>query len=160
MKSALGIGGLLAEGIGDTIRVSLSEDPVEEVRVGNEILKSIGLRRRGVTIIACPSCARQGFDVIGSVAALEERLAHIRTPITVSIIGCVVNGPGEARDTEVGFTGGGGEHGMVYVAGTPDHRAPHDELVDHLASLVERRVAEIEAAGAEPEAGAPVPVAA
>ena len=117
VKSAIGLGSLLWQGIGDTIRVSLSADPVEEVKVGFEILKSLGLRRKGVNIIACPTCARQGFDVIGVVSELEDRLAHIKTPISLSIIGCVVNGPGEALMTDFGFTGGGKGAGMVYVAG-------------------------------------------
>jgi (E)-4-hydroxy-3-methylbut-2-enyl-diphosphate synthase len=117
IKSAIGLGNLLWMGIGDTIRVSLSADPVEEVKVGYEILKSLGLRHRGVNIISCPSCARQGFDVIKTVEALEKRLEHIKTPMSLSIIGCVVNGPGEALMTDVGFTGGGAGSGMVYLAG-------------------------------------------
>jgi len=145
VKSSIGLGHLLWSGIGDTMRVSLSADPVEEVKVGFEILKSLGLRHRGVTIISCPSCARQGFDVISTVQALEQRLAHIATPITLSIIGCVVNGPGEARETDIGFTGGGHDQGMVYVAGRPDHKMPHDQMIEHLAGLVEQKVAEVEA---------------
>ena len=136
VKSSIGLGNLLWAGIGDTIRVSLSSDPVDEVKVGFEMLKSLGLRHRGVTIISCPSCARQGFDVIKTVSELEDRLAHIAEPITLSIIGCVVNGPGEARETDIGFTGGGNEAGMVYLAGRPDHKKPHDEMVDHLVALV------------------------
>ena len=128
IKSAIGLGNLLWMGIGDTIRVSLSADPVEEVKVGFEILKSLGLRHRGVNIISCPSCARQGFDVISTVAELENRLEHIKTPMSLSIIGCVVNGPGEALMTDVGFTGGGKDAGMV----------------DHIVELVEKRAAEIE----------------
>lgn len=155
VKSALGIGGLLAEGIGDTIRVSLSDEPEEEVRVGNEILKSLGLRHRGVTIVSCPSCARQGFDVIPTVALLEERLAHIRTSVTLSVIGCVVNGPGEARETHVGFTGGGAESGMLYVAGLPHRKVPNGEMVDEVVRLVEQKAAEIEAARAGGEGGRP-----
>lgn len=151
VKSAFGIGSLLAAGIGDTLRVSLSDEPEEEVRVGFEILRSLGLRRRGVTIIACPSCARQGFDVIRTVATLEERLEHIRTPMTLSVIGCVVNGPGEARETDIGFTGGGAEMGMVYVAGLADHKIGNPGLVDHLVALVEQKAREIERAR---EAGA------
>ena len=146
VKSSIGLGNLLWAGIGDTIRVSLSSDPVDEIKVGFEMLKSLGLRHRGVTIISCPSCARQGFDVISTVAELENRLAHIAEPITLSIIGCVVNGPGEARETDIGFTGGGNEAGMVYVAGRPDHKKPHDEMVDHLVSLVEDKAAELMAA--------------
>lgn len=145
VKSAIGLGNLLWAGIGDTIRVSLSSDPVDEVKVGFEMLKSLGLRHRGVTIISCPSCARQGFDVIKTVATLEQRLAHIDEPITLSIIGCVVNGPGEARETDIGFTGGGSEAGMVYLAGQPDHKKPHDEMVDHLVELVESKAAEMAA---------------
>jgi (E)-4-hydroxy-3-methylbut-2-enyl-diphosphate synthase len=145
VKSAVGLGMLLWSGIGDTIRVSLSADPVEEVKVGYEILKSLGLRRRGVNVIACPSCARQQFDVIKTVAALEERLAHITTPMTLSVIGCVVNGPGEARETDVGFTGGGQGTHQVYIAGTPHHRLKNEDIVEHLARLAEAKAAEIEA---------------
>ncbi|MCT8329018.1 flavodoxin-dependent (E)-4-hydroxy-3-methylbut-2-enyl-diphosphate synthase [Albidovulum sediminis] len=149
VKSAIGLGNLLWMGIGDTIRVSLSADPVEEVKVGFEILKSLGLRHRGVTIISCPSCARQGFDVIKTVSALEERLAHVTTSMSLSIIGCVVNGPGEALMTDIGFTGGGAGTGMVYLAGKQSHRMSNAEMVDHIVDLVERRAAEIEAARAE-----------
>jgi (E)-4-hydroxy-3-methylbut-2-enyl-diphosphate synthase len=145
VKSSIGIGSLLWAGIGDTIRVSLSADPVEEIRVGFDILKSLGLRHRGVNVIACPSCARQGFDVIKTVATLEDRLKHITTPMSLSIIGCVVNGPGEAAQTDLGFTGGGAGAGMVYVAGKPDHKMDNDKLVDHIVGLVEKRAAEIEA---------------
>ncbi|HGG03870.1 MAG TPA: flavodoxin-dependent (E)-4-hydroxy-3-methylbut-2-enyl-diphosphate synthase [Aliiroseovarius sp.] len=145
IKSAIGLGNLLWAGIGDTIRVSLSADPVEEVKVGFEILKSLGLRHRGVNIISCPSCARQGFDVIATVAELENRLAHVHTPISLSIIGCVVNGPGEALMTDVGFTGGGAGSGMIYVAGKQDHKLGNKEMVDHIVELVETRAAEIEA---------------
>ena len=154
VKSSVGLGMLLWSGIGDTIRVSLSADPVEEVRVGYEILKSLQLRRRGVTVVACPSCARQQFNVIKTVAALEERLAHITTPITLSVIGCVVNGPGEARETDVGFTGGGNGTHQVYIAGVPDHRLKDADIVEHLAKLVEEKVRKIEAdkAAAPPQA--------
>jgi len=152
VKSSVGLGMLLWGGIGDTIRVSLSADPVEEIRVGYEILKSLQLRRRGVTVIACPSCARQQFNVIKTVEALEERLAHITTPITLSVIGCVVNGPGEARETDVGFTGGGNGTHQVYVAGVPDHRLKDADIVEHLAHLVEEKVKAIEAAKAAAEA--------
>jgi len=145
VKSSIGLGNLLWSGIGDTIRVSLSSDPVDEVKVGFEMLKSLGLRHRGVTIISCPSCARQGFNVIKAVEELESRLAHIAEPITLSIIGCVVNGPGEARETDIGFTGGGSDAGMVYLAGRPDHKKPHDEMVDHLVALVEDKAAELAA---------------
>ena len=139
VKSAIGLGSLLWAGIGDTLRVSLSSDPVDEVRVGFEMLKSLGLRHRGVTIISCPSCARQGFDVIKTVQTLEERLAHVSEPITLSIIGCVVNGPGEARETDLGFTGGGAGSGMVYLSGRPDHKMSNEEMVDHLVGLVENQ---------------------
>ncbi len=146
IKSAIGLGSLLWAGIGDTLRVSLSADPVEEVKAGFEILKSLGLRHRGVTIISCPSCARQGFDVIKTVAILEERLAHIRTPISLSIIGCVVNGPGEALMTDIGFTGGGAGAGMVYLAGRQDHKLSNDDLIEHIVEAVEARATELEAA--------------
>ena len=148
VKSAIGLGSLLWAGIGDTIRVSLSADPAEEIRVGFDILKSLGLRHRGVNVISCPSCARQGFDVIKTVEILEERLAHITTPMSLSVIGCVVNGPGEARETDIGFTGGGAESGMVYLAGLPDHKMSNDKMVDHLVELVEKKAEEIEAARA------------
>ncbi len=148
IKSSVGLGNLLWNGIGDTIRVSLSADPVEEVKVGYEILKSLGLRHRGVTIISCPSCARQGFDVIKTVGILEERLAHINTSMSLSIIGCVVNGPGEALMTDVGFTGGGAGSGMVYLAGAQDHKLQNDKMVDHIVELVEKKAEEIEAAQA------------
>jgi (E)-4-hydroxy-3-methylbut-2-enyl-diphosphate synthase len=144
IKSAIGLGNLLWMGIGDTIRVSLSADPVQEVKVSYEILKSLGLRHRGVNIISCPSCARQGFDVIKTVETLEKRLEHIKTPLSLSIIGCVVNGPGEALMTDVGFTGGGAGHGMVYWAGKQDHRIDNDKMVDHIVELVEKRAQEIE----------------
>jgi (E)-4-hydroxy-3-methylbut-2-enyl-diphosphate synthase len=143
IKSAIGMGSLLWAGIGDTIRVSLSADPVEEVKAGFDILKALGLRRRGVTVIACPSCARQQFDVIRTVEVLEERLSHITTPLTVSVIGCVVNGPGEARETDIGFTGGGSGTHMVYIAGQPHHRLKDAGIVDHLVALVEAKAAEI-----------------
>jgi (E)-4-hydroxy-3-methylbut-2-enyl-diphosphate synthase len=152
VKSAIGLGNLLWMGIGDTIRVSLSADPVEEVKVGFEILKSLGLRHRGVTIISCPSCARQGFDVIRTVSVLEERLAHVTTPMSLSIIGCVVNGPGEALMTDVGFTGGGAGSGMVYLAGRQSHKMDNARMVDHIVELVEAKAAEIEAARAAEEA--------
>ncbi len=158
VKSAIGMGSLLWAGIGDTLRVSLSADPVEEVKVGYEILKGLGLRRRGVTVISCPSCARQGFDVIKAVGILEDRLAHIQTPLTLSIIGCVVNGPGEARETDIGFTGGGAGSGMVYLSGVQDHKIENEKMVDHIVSLVEQkaveREAEMRAAEAAEQAGA------
>jgi len=143
VKSAIGLGNLLWAGVGDTIRVSLSADPVEEVKVGYELLKSLGLRRRGVTVISCPSCARQQFDVIKSVAEIEERLAYIDIPITVSIIGCVVNGPGEARETDIGLTGGGKGTHQIYLSGMADHRFTDDNIVEHVVNLVEERVASI-----------------
>jgi (E)-4-hydroxy-3-methylbut-2-enyl-diphosphate synthase len=145
VKSAIGMGNLLWAGIGDTIRVSLAADPVEEIKVGFDLLKSLGLRHRGVNIIACPSCARQGFNVIKTVEALEARLAHIAQPMSLSIIGCVVNGPGEALMTDLGFTGGGKGSGMVYVAGRPDHKMDNDRMVDHIVELVEARAAELAA---------------
>ncbi len=149
IKSAIGLGNLLWMGIGDTIRVSLSADPVEEVKVGYEILKSLGLRHRGVNIISCPSCARQGFDVIKTVEALEDRLEHIKTPMSLSIIGCVVNGPGEALMTDVGFTGGGAGSGMVYLAGKASHKMTNDQMIDHIVEQVEKRAAEIDEEEAE-----------
>ena len=152
VKSAIGLGNLLWMGIGDTIRVSLSADPVEEVKIGYEILKSLGLRHRGVNIISCPSCARQGFDVIKTVSILEERLAHIKTPMSLSIIGCVVNGPGEALMTDIGFTGGGAGSGMVYLAGKQSHKLSNEAMVEHIVEQVERRAAEIEAVAAREHA--------
>jgi (E)-4-hydroxy-3-methylbut-2-enyl-diphosphate synthase len=148
VKSAIGMGSLLWAGIGDTIRVSLAADPVEEIKVGFDLLKSLGLRHRGVNIIACPSCARQGFNVIDTVQKLEARLAHVSTPLSLSIIGCVVNGPGEALMTDVGFTGGGKGAGMVYLAGRADHKLDNADMVDHIVALVEAKAAEIEAASA------------
>lgn len=145
VKSSIGIGSLLWAGIGDTIRVSLSADVVEEVKVGFDILKSLNLRHRGVNVISCPSCARQQFEVIKTVELLESRLAHITTPMTVSVIGCVVNGPGEARETDIGFTGGGNGTHMVYVNGLPDHRLKDGDIVDHLVEMIEKKAAEIEA---------------
>ena len=154
IKSSIGLGNLLWAGIGDTIRVSLSADPVEEVKVGYEILKSLGLRHRGVNIISCPSCARQGFDVIKTVEALEKRLEHVKTPMSLSIIGCVVNGPGEALMTDVGFTGGGAGHGMVYMAGKQDHKIGNEGMIDHIVELVEKKAEEIEAENAAAEEAA------
>ena len=152
VKSAIGMGSLLWAGIGDTIRVSLSADPVEEVKVGFEMLKSLGLRRRGVSIVSCPSCARQAFQVIKTVEVLEERLQHIQTPLTLSIIGCVVNGPGEARETDIGLTGGGNGNHMVYLNGVTDHKIDDARLVDHIVALVEAKAAEIEQATPKLEA--------
>ncbi|SMC72926.1 flavodoxin-dependent (E)-4-hydroxy-3-methylbut-2-enyl-diphosphate synthase [Novosphingobium sp. B1] len=146
VKSSIGIGNLLWAGIGDTLRVSLSAEPEEEVRVGFEILKSLGLRTRGVRVVSCPSCARQGFDVIRTVEALESRLSHIKTPLSLSVLGCVVNGPGEARETDIGLTGGGNGKHMVYLSGVTDHTVHSDEMLDHIVSLVEKKAAEIEAA--------------
>jgi (E)-4-hydroxy-3-methylbut-2-enyl-diphosphate synthase len=146
VKSSIGMGMLLWGGIGDTIRVSLSAEPVEEIKVGFDILKSLGLRHRGVNVISCPSCARQQYNVIETVARLEERVAHIATPMTVSVIGCVVNGPGEARETDIGFTGGGNGTHQVYVAGVPHHRLKDKDIVEHLAEMIEKKAAEIEAA--------------
>jgi (E)-4-hydroxy-3-methylbut-2-enyl-diphosphate synthase len=149
VKSSIGMGSLLWAGIGDTIRVSLSAEPEEEVRVGFEILKSLGLRTRGVRVVSCPSCARQGFDVIRTVQALEERLQHIKTPLSLSVLGCVVNGPGEARETDIGITGGGAGKHMVYLAGVTDHHVQDADMLDHIVQLVEAKAAEIEAANAE-----------
>ncbi|TAL37606.1 MAG: flavodoxin-dependent (E)-4-hydroxy-3-methylbut-2-enyl-diphosphate synthase [Alphaproteobacteria bacterium] len=154
IKSSIGIGSLLWAGIGDTIRVSLSADPVEEIKVGFDILKSLGLRHRGVNVIACPSCARQQFDVIETVRVLEERLAHITTPMTLSVIGCVVNGPGEALMTDIGFTGGGRGTHQVYLKGQAAHRLQNEDIVAHLVGLVEAKAAEIEKKRAEQEAAA------
>ena len=144
IKSAIGLGNLLWMGIGDTIRVSLSADPIEEIKAGYDILKSLGLRHRGVSIISCPSCARQGFDVIKTVEALEIRLEHIKTPMSLSIIGCVVNGPGEALMTDIGFTGGGNGAGMVYLAGKQSHKLSNEKMVDHIVEQVENRAATLE----------------
>jgi (E)-4-hydroxy-3-methylbut-2-enyl-diphosphate synthase len=149
VKSSIGMGSLLWAGIGDTIRVSLSAEPEEEVRVGYEILKALGIRNRGVRVVSCPSCARQGFDVIRTVQALEERLQHIRTPMSLSVLGCVVNGPGEARETDIGLTGGGNGKHMVYLSGITDHHVQDADMIEHIVRLVEAKAAEIEAAGAE-----------
>ena len=144
IKSSIGFGTLLLEGIGDTIRVSLSDDPVEEVKVGNEILKSLNLRNRGVKIISCPSCARQAFQVIDTVKILEERLSHIKTPLTLSIIGCVVNGPGEASQTDIGITGGGKGNNMLYLKGIETEKISTDSIISKVIDLVEKKVKEIE----------------
>jgi len=146
VKSSIGMGNLLWAGIGDTIRVSLSADPEQEVRVGFELLKSLGLRTRGVRVVSCPSCARQGFDVIKTVQALEDRLSHIKTPLSLSVLGCVVNGPGEARETDIGLTGGGAGKHMVYLSGLTDHHVQDADMLDHIVNLVEAKAAEIEAA--------------
>ena len=142
IKSSIGLGILLKEGIGDTIRVSLSDDPVKEVAIGNEILKSLSLRNRGVKIISCPSCARQGFQVIDTVRVLEEKLSHIKTPITLSIIGCVVNGPGEAAQTEIGLTGGGQGNNLLYLSGIPHTKVASNSIIDKVVELVENKVKE------------------
>jgi (E)-4-hydroxy-3-methylbut-2-enyl-diphosphate synthase len=151
VKSSIGIGSLLWAGIGDTIRVSLSAEPVEEVKVGFEILKGLGLRHRGVNVISCPSCARQEFQVIPTIAELEKRLAHISTPMSLSVIGCVVNGPGEARETDIGLTGGGSGH-QIYINGEKHHVLRDGNMVDHLVEMVEKKAAEIEAEKAKEEA--------
>ncbi len=144
IKSSIGLGNLLMEGIGDTIRISLSDDPVEEIKVGNEILKSLNLRNRGVKIISCPSCARQGFQVIDTVKILEEKLSHIKTPITLSIIGCVVNGPGEAAQTDIGITGGGKDSSMLYLKGIQTEKLDNQEIISKVVNLVETKASEIE----------------
>ena len=146
IKSSIGFGSLLLSGIGDTIRVSLSDDPVEEIKVGNEILKSLNLRDRGVKIISCPSCARQAFDVIKTVKQLEDRLSHIKTPISLSIIGCVVNGPGEAAQTDIGITGGGKGNNMLYLNGIESNKISSDEMISKIVKLVEEKAEEIEKA--------------
>ena len=140
IKSSIGIGKLLMEGIGDTIRVSLSSDPVDEVKAGYEILKSLGIRSRGVNIISCPSCARQAFPVIETVKILEKKLAHIKKPINLSIIGCVVNGPGEAAQTEIGLTGGGNDSNLLYLSGVPHTKVPNSEIIDKVVKLVEEKI--------------------
>ena len=146
IKSSIGFGSLLMSGIGDTVRVSLSDDPVEEIKVGNEILKSLNLRNRGVKIISCPSCARQAFNVIETVKKLEDRLSHIKTPISLSIIGCVVNGPGEAAQTDIGITGGGKGNNMLYLNGVETEKISSDEMISKVVQLVEEKVEEIEKA--------------
>ena len=144
VKSAIGMGNLLWSGIGDTIRVSLSADPTEEVKVGYEMLKSLGIRSKGITVISCPSCARQQFDVIETVKQVEKRLEHITTPLTVSIIGCVVNGPGEAKETDIGITGGGKGTHQIYVSGITDHIIKNKNIVDHIVNQVEKKLDEID----------------
>ncbi len=144
VKSSIGIGSLLLDGIGDTIRISLSDDPVKEVKIGNEILKSLSLKNKGVKIISCPSCARQGFQVIDTVKILEEKLSHIKTPITLSIIGCVVNGPGEASMTDIGITGGRKGNNMLYLSGLQVEKVMTDDIIDKVVSEVEKKVSEIE----------------
>tara|TARA_B100001093_G_scaffold403295_1_gene391232 strand:+ start:227 stop:1321 length:1095 start_codon:yes stop_codon:yes gene_type:complete len=142
IKSSIGIGQLLMDGIGDTIRVSLSSDPVDEIKAGYEILKSLGIRSRGVNIISCPSCARQAFPVIETVTELEKRLSHIKTPVTLSIIGCVVNGPGEAAQTEIGLTGGGQDNNLLYLSGIPHTKVASDDIINKVVQLVEDKVKE------------------
>ena len=144
IKSSIGIGSLLLDGIGDTIRISLSDDPVKEVKIGNEILKSLNLRNRGVKIISCPSCARQGFKVIETVRILEEKLSHIKTPITLSIIGCVVNGPGEAALTDIGITGGSKGNNMLYLSGTQFEKISTNDLIKRVVNEVEKKASELE----------------
>ena len=144
IKSSIGLGSLLMDGIGDTIRISLSDDPPEEIKVGNEILKSLGLRNRGVKIISCPSCARQGFQVIDTVKILEEKLSHIKTPVTLSIIGCVVNGPGEAAMTDIGITGGGKGNNMLYLSGVQSEKVLTDDIIEKVVSEVEKKASELE----------------
>ena len=143
VKSSIGLGLLLMEGIGDTIRVSLSANPVEEVKAGLEILKSLNLKNRGVKIISCPSCARQAFEVIKTVEILEQRLSHIKESLTLSIIGCVVNGPGEASQTDIGLTGGGKGNNMVYLSGLQNHKVPSENIIDHIVELVEKKAKEL-----------------
>jgi len=143
VKSSIGIGMLLMEGIGDTIRCSLTDDPVKEVKIGYEILKSLNLRHKGVNIISCPSCSRQGFPVINTVKILEERLSHIKEPITLSVIGCVVNGPGEALQTQIGLTGGGKDDHMMYFSGLPHHKVASDKIIEEVVSLVENKSKEL-----------------
>ena len=143
VKSSIGIGMLLIEGIGDTIRVSLSANPIEEVKIGYEILKSLNLRHRGVNIIACPSCARQAFPVIETVKILEEKLSHVKEPITLSIIGCVVNGPGEAAQTQIGLTGGGRGNNMIYISGIPHHKVASKKIIEEVVTLVEKKSEEL-----------------
>ena len=144
IKSSIGIGSLLLDGIGDTIRISLSDDPIQEVKIGNEILKSLNLRNRGVKIISCPSCARQGFEVINTVKILEKKLSHIKTPITLSIIGCVVNGPGEAASTDIGITGGKKGNNMLYLSGVQIEKVLTDDMITKVISEVEKKVSELE----------------
>jgi len=143
VKTSIGLGLLLMEGIGDTIRVSLSDDPIKEVKIGNEILKSLNLRNRGVKVISCPSCARQGFEVIDVVKKLEEKLSHIKTPLTLSIIGCVVNGPGEAASTDIGITGGGKDSNMLYLNGVQKEKLKNDEIISKVVALVEKKEKDI-----------------
>jgi (E)-4-hydroxy-3-methylbut-2-enyl-diphosphate synthase len=144
VKSSIGLGTLLLDGIGDTIRISLSDDPVKEIKIGNEILKSLGLRNRGVKIISCPSCARQAFQVIETVKVLEKKLSHIKTPVTLSIIGCVVNGPGEAAMTDVGITGGGKGNNMLYLSGVQSKKVLTNEIIDKVVAEVEKKASELE----------------
>ena len=144
IKSSIGIGQLLMEGIGDTIRVSLSSDPIDEIKAGYEILKSLGIRSRGVNIISCPSCARQAFPVIETVKELEKKLAHIKKPLNLSIIGCVVNGPGEASQTEIGLTGGGQDNNLLYLSGIPHTKVANSDIINKVVKLVEDKVKDLD----------------
>ena len=144
VKSSIGLGSLLMDGIGDTIRISLSDDPVKEIKIGNEILKSLNLRNRGVKIISCPSCARQAFQVIDTVKILEDKLSHIKTPLTLSIIGCVVNGPGEAAMTDIGITGGGKGNNMLYLSGIQSEKVLSEDIISRVVSEVEKKAAELD----------------
>jgi (E)-4-hydroxy-3-methylbut-2-enyl-diphosphate synthase len=144
IKSSIGLGSLLMDGIGDTIRISLSDDPPQEIKIGNEILKSLNLRNRGVKIISCPSCARQAFQVIDTVKILEDKLSHIKTPITLSIIGCVVNGPGEAAMTDIGITGGGKGNNMLYLSGIQSKKVLTEDIISEVVSQVEKKAAELD----------------
>lgn len=148
VKSAVGLGMLLMDGIGDTIRVSLAADPVEEVKVGFDILKSLQLRANGINFVACPSCSRQNFDVVGTMNSLEERLEDIRTPMDVAVIGCIVNGPGEAREADVGLTGATPSN-LIYLAGEPDHKVSNEDFIDHLEQVIRKRAADLESERAE-----------
>jgi (E)-4-hydroxy-3-methylbut-2-enyl-diphosphate synthase len=141
VKSAVGLGMLLMDGIGDTLRVSLAADPVEEIKVGFDILKSLRLRNKGINFIACPSCSRQNFDVINTMNQLESRLENVLTPLDVAVIGCVVNGPGEAKEADLGITGGSPSN-LIYVGGSPDHKVTNDKLVDHFESLIRQKIEE------------------
>ncbi|MFO7551386.1 MAG: flavodoxin-dependent (E)-4-hydroxy-3-methylbut-2-enyl-diphosphate synthase [Haliea sp.] len=143
VKSAVGLGMLLMDGIGDTIRISLAADPVEEVKVGFEILKSLKLRANGINFIACPSCSRQNFDVIATMNVLEQRLEDIRTPMDVAVIGCIVNGPGEAREADVGLTGASPSN-LIYINGEPDHKVSNQDFVDHLEQVIRQRALQLE----------------
>jgi len=139
VRSSIGLGNLMWDGIGDTMRVSLSADPREEIKVAYQMLKTLGIRNNGVNIISCPSCARQAFDVVKTVEEVEKKVAHIREPLSVSILGCVVNGLGEAAHTQIGITGGGANRHNVYIDGKPNHKVTSDDLVDHIVALIEEK---------------------